>query len=175
MFNPPAVIFRDKRGRFVSAAKRYSPETIMVQRRVRGQYVTVIRGKGRITPFSLAQVLDRITYERLPPALVPVKEFRPRGIYKAWNAAGKIDKMRGLRGHLVKVTMTIADGKRRRQISFMHSMKKRARRNVSLWRHMNAAIGMQGFYFYNQVAGRILADRIGKRVDLVSVKVEKAI
>lgn len=167
------VIFRDKQGRFVAAKDRYQPVVKSVQAFRGGEYVTIIARTP--TPKSLVDLLNHREFETLPEALVKIKDYTPKSKYAAWNIAEQIDKTKRVRRKNLKITLKVMDGKRLKIIEFYHQIKRNAESSYSIFRRINAEIGIEGFHLYNEVNGKHIADRKGKQVRLVNVTVEEII
>lgn len=168
------VLFRDKKGRFVSPKYKYEKKVKSVQVRRGGRYVTVIE-KGQVTPEKLAHVTNRYEFEKLPPSYESAGIVKPAGKYKAWDAAKKVDALRGLRGKTVKVEFDIYDGKRKRTMSFHYHMKKGTKASYGIFTEINEQLSGSGLYLYDKLKGKILADRRGKQVTMGEVRVSEMI
>lgn len=169
------IIFRDSKGRFVSPRERYQKaSTVQVRRLVRGKlnYYTVVEHE-KFDAEMLAVVLRQDEFESLPPTYEPFKAYIPKGKYAAWEASGQIDKTKGLRGSLVRVTMQVQDGKRTRMISFMHRITRKHNQQAAMFYHMNEVLGNNNMYLYNKFRNKLLTDRVGRQVRLTAVALEK--
>ncbi len=167
------VIFRDVKGRFVKGAERYTDKVKMVQGYRGGEYVKLVERKP--TPELLADVLNQREFESLPEALVKLKDFKPKGKYQAWNLAEQIDKTKRIRRKNLKFTLTIQDGKRRKVLEFYHHIKRNTASSYQIFRRINQEIGLEGMFLYDKVGGKHIADRKGKQVTIVGMKVEEII
>lgn len=167
----PRVIFRDALGRFMRAEDRYKPEVAMVQAVRNREYI--ILAERMLKPDLLVQVLNQREFESLPEALFDRGTKSSTAKYKAWDIANQIDQMKGIRRKDMKYTVVVMDGKQKREISFYHRIKRNTAASYDLFRRINQEIGLEGFYIYRTAAGKILADRTGKKVRLVGVKVEE--
>lgn len=169
----PQVIFRDDRGRFLPYAKRYQKGVALIQAKRGGRYVDV--GQGTLAPDRLVDVLSRREFEALPEATIHLKTFSSKKKYKAWDISEQIDKTKGIRRKELKFTVTVQDGKRRRQITVYHKIKRNAKASYAVFRRINDEMGFEKLYFYKTAGGKILADRRGKKVTLVKVDMEQVL
>lgn len=178
--NAKRIIFRDAKGRFVAEAERYSTRVKSVQIRRRDpetdetRWMTVAKG-GRMTPQRLAELTTRTEFESMEEARIPLKEYKTRKKYAAWDIAEQIDATKGIRRKLIRVTMDIREGKRLRKVSFYHNINSNKKRSYHIFRRMNDALGMEGLVLYKKAGGRILPDRRGKEVKLEKVVVEEVL
>jgi hypothetical protein len=170
---PAAVLFRDKLGRFMKQSERYGKNLAMVQRRLHDRYVTVKR--GRVEPMELASLLNRRQFEALAEASREIRTYKSRRKYAAWDIAEQIDKTPRVRHRILKITLDLVDGKRMRKVTIYHTIKTKKASNISIWKHINQAVGLEGMQLYSQVGGKILSDRVGRKVSLKSVKLEEII
>lgn len=163
------VIFRDDRGRFVSPKERYQKATT-VQRLFRGKYHTVIE-KRKVTPKLLVSVINQDEFEDLPANYADDKPVESKAQkYRAWDLAGKLEKQRGVRGKVLRVTMNIMDGKRMREVTFFHRIRRRGPMQYSIFKAMNEAIKNEGGYLYNRIGSKLLPDRKGKHFHLAGIR-----
>jgi len=164
------VVFRDRRGRFVAESERYQRAT-RVYRQFRGKYHEVWTGK-QLTPKKLANLLPRPEFEELAPNFSAERTLVPRNKhFTAWDLSQQVNRLRGLRGHMVRVTMVLRDGKQARKITFFRRAKRKGNMAYGFFRQANVAIGMEGGYLYNRIGSKFFPDRKGKRVRLVSFNV----
>lgn len=173
------IIFRDARGRFVKYEDRYKAKVKSVQlfrRDEEGEkrYITVAKG-GQMTPTRLATITTRTEFESLPEARGKAREFTSNKKYKAWDIAEQIDSTKGMRRHLLRITINLRDGKRLKPVTMYHIIKGNKKLSYQLFSRINDAIGAAGMNLYTRVGGRILPDRKGKTVKLESVTVEKVL
>lgn len=170
------VIFKDKHGKFVKHADRYKPgvvQKVFVKRRDR--YVPVVE-KGGLTPEMLADVTTRDEFESMPEAVREIKTFSSKKKYKAWDIAEQIDRSKGMRRKLLKITMEVEGvGRKPKFISFYHEINTNKSRSYHLFKRMNDAIGFENMNFYKTAGGKALSERSGKSVKLKTVKVEEVI
>lgn len=171
---PARIFFRDVQGRFLPERQRYSGKVKSVQAKRGGEYVTIIKDRTP-TPTMLADLLNQREFEQLPEALVKIKDYKPKGKYSAWDVAEQIDKTKRVRRKNLKVTMQIMDGNRLKTIEFYHHIKSNQPSSYSIFRRINAEIGIEGFNLYSVVRGKHIADRKGKEVKLIGVTVEEII
>lgn len=167
------IVFRDKRGRFLPQTDRYEPEVSMIQVQRKGEWITL--AERSLPPDELATVLNQREFESLPEALSEVDTYTSTSKYKAWDIAEQIDKTKGIRRKDLKYTITLQDGKRRRQISFYHRVKRNTSGSYGIFQRINQEIGLEGLFLYDRAGGKILADRKGRKVRLVNIKVEQVI
>ena len=167
------VVFRNKKGQFIPARDRYTADVAMVQVVRRREYIIV--AERRLKPDELVNVLNQREFETLPEALVEMKTYTSRSKYKAWDIAEQVDKTPRVRRKNLKYTLTMLDGNRRREISFYHNIKRNTQSSYSLFRRINQEIGLEGMFLYDRVGGKMLADRRGKQVKLVNIKVEEVV
>ena len=167
------VVFRDKSGKFLPQAKRFTKEVAMVQA-VRNGYYTILSEKG-LSSKDLVQVLSRTEYESLHEALEPVGYFKSSKKYRAWDIAEKIDKTKGIRRQDLKFTIEVDDGGRKKSFSFYHHIKKNSKSSYQLFRRINQEIGLERMFLYDKVGGKFLPDRTGKKVTLIGIKMEKVV
>jgi len=175
----PKPIFRDWHGRFVSPKDRYIPDKVaLVQAwqgiNVNARYVDIIR-YTKVTPENMARLMTVDDYESLPATTKPLKSFKPKGKYQAWDIAEQIDKASGLRRKELRVTMEIQDGRQLKKVVFYTKIKANQKRSYQLFTQMNQAIGVEKMHFYNRVGGKLMADRTGKKVVLKKVTVDQMI
>lgn len=164
------VLFRDASGRFVRAAERYQ-KAVTVQRLFRGKYVTVTEGKTRITPKRLVNLLTQDEFESLPANYSSEKMIQTTAKkYTAWDLANKLERERGVRGKVLRVTMMVKDGERMRRITFFRKMKRKGKAAYGFFRQMNEAIGNERMYLYNRISSKLFPDRKGKQVNLIGIK-----
>lgn len=164
------VVFRDALGRFVAEKERYQ-KAVMVQRVIKGKYITVTEGKTRVTPKRLVELVPQDEFEALPAAYKDPEAIMTKAKkYTAWDLSTKMEKIRGIRGKMLKVTMMIRDGDRMKEISFFRRVKRRGNFAYGFFRAMNEAIGNEGGYLYNRVASKIFPDRRGRQVNLIGIK-----
>lgn len=166
------VIFRDDKGRFVAESERYQRAT-SVQKLFRGKYETIVDHK-KVTPRLLADLLTRDEFESMaanysPPITLETKAKK----YSAWDLANVAEGVRGLRGHMTKVTMNLQDGDRLRKVTFFHKVSRKGKFSYQLFRHMNSAIGNEKLFLYNRIGSKLLPDRKGKQVHLKSIEISK--
>lgn len=171
---PTRVYFRNAKGQFVPERKRYTKVVKSVQAKRGGEYVTIIKDRTP-TPTMLADLLNQREFEQLPEALVKIKDYTPKGKYSAWNIAEQIDKTKRVRRKNLKVTLRVLDGNRLKTIEFYHHIKSNQPSSYSIFRRINAEIGIEGYNLYSVVRGKHIADRKGKQVKLVDVLVEEII
>lgn len=172
---PPARIrFIDKKGRFVSAEKRYEKDKVArVQVKRRNRYVDVIVGK--VTPEKLADVTSRQEFESLPPAHHQVAEFKSTKKYKAWDIAGKINSTKRVRRKLLRVTMEIDDKGRKRKVDFYTRINRNSSAQYNIFSRMNEALTGGKFFLYDRVSGKKIEGRKGKKVSLLRVTVDEVL
>jgi hypothetical protein len=170
---PVRVIFRDARGKFLPQADRYTPKVAMVQA-VRNKYYTILAERG-LPAKDLIEVLSQREFESLKEATKLVKDYSSKSKYKAWDIAEQIDKTKGIRRQDIKLTVSINDGGKLKQFSFYHQIKRNTSGSYNLFRRINQEIGLEGMFLYDQANGKMLADRTGKKVKLVGIKVEKIV
>lgn len=165
------VIFRDARGRFVKESERYQ-KAVSVQRLFRGKYVTVTEGKRRLTPKRLAELINQDEFEALPANYSDAVNIETKARkYTAWDLANRLEKTRGLRGKVLRVTMVLQDGSRTRRVTFFRKMKQRGAAAYGFFRQMNEAIGNEKMYLYNRIMSKLFPDRRGKQVNLKRLEV----
>jgi len=170
----PRVLFRDAKGRYVSASHRYT-KAVVVEAIRRGHSFDLVDTSltgGKITPQVLAQVLTKTEFESLDEALSPFKTFTTKKKYAAWDICEQVDKTKGARRKTLKYTMEVMDGKRMKKVSFYHIIKRNGKSSYGLFRRMNQELGLEGMYTYDKVGSKILADRKGKKITLKRVVVE---
>jgi len=172
-FKPHRVIFRDQRGRFLSATHRYSKELGSVQIFRGGEYVTVI--EEPTSPDELINLMSRPEFESLPEATVPFEYYESSKKYKAWDIAEQIDKTKRVRRKDLKFTIELQDGHRLRKISFYHKLKRNNPSSVEIWSRINQEIGLEGMFLYDKVGSKVLADRTGRQVTLKGIEVEEVL
>lgn len=166
------VVIRDKLGRFMRLADRYKPGVAKIQVVRHRRYLTV--SERPLPPEDLANLLSQREFESLPEALVEKGFYTSKSKYKAWDIADQIDRTKGVRRKDLKYTVTIMDGQQRREFSFYHKIKRNTQSSYSLFRRINQELGLEGMYLYRELAGgKVLADRKGKQVKLVGIKVEE--
>jgi len=170
---PPRVVFRDERGRFLNGADRYQPKVAMIQVVRNQQYLVV--SERMLPPEDLVNVLNHREFESLPEALIPKAYVKSTSKYKAWDVAEQIDRLKGVRRKQLKFTVQLQDGRRKREVVFYHKIKRNQKSSYHIFRRINQEIGLEGFYLYNRVGGKMLADRTGKQVKLLGIKVEEII
>lgn len=167
------IIFRDELGRFLPYSARYEKDVKLIQVRRHGYYVDL--AERPLPPQDLADLLSRPEFESLPEALKLVDTFESKSRYKAWDIAEQIDRARGIRRKTLKMTMTMRDGERLREVTFYHTLRRNAVSSYELFRRINNEVGFEGAYLYQRVGSKILADRRGRKVSLVNIKVEKVL
>lgn len=170
---PKRVIYRDAKGRFVAGRERYSKKVKMVQA-VRGGELVVI-AKRPLTPKMLADLLNQREFEAQPEAIRKLKDYTPKGKYQAWDLAEQIDKTRGVRRKTLKITMDLDDGGRKRTIEFYHTIKRTKTSSYQIFRRINQEVGIEGFFLYDKVGSKIIADRKGKQVKIIGMTVNEVI
>lgn len=168
------VIFRGERGRFVSPKVRYTSKVKQVQIKRGDRYVTVLEKKTP-SPKILVDLLNQREFESLPEAIMPFKVFKPHSKYAAWNLAEQLDKAKGIRRKQLKITLELMDGQRLKRLTFYHIIKKNQTSSYQLFRRINEEIGFEGLQLYNQIRGKMIADRKGKQVRLIKAIVETVI
>jgi len=139
-----------------------------------GQYVRVVEGKHP-SPDELVQVLNQREFESLPEALAKVKTYTSTSKYQAWNIAEQIDKTKGTRRKNLKITLVLDDGGRERKLELYHQIKTNKASSYQIFRRINQEVGLEGFFLYDKVGGKILADRRGTQVTIKSVRVDKVV
>lgn len=178
----PRVIYRDEKGRFVRYRDRYRQgefrdrkgrkiKIALVQAKRGDQYVDV--GERALPPDVLVNVLSQREFESLPEATTVLHIFKSSKKYKAWDISEQIDKHKGIRRKEIKLVVTIQDGRRKKEVSVYHRIKSNAPASYSIFRRINDEIGFAGGFLYNTVNGKHLSDRKGKKVKLVSVRLEQ--
>lgn len=168
------VVFRNKLGRFISGTQRYTKDVAMVQVVRNREYIII--SERMLPPDSLVDVLSQREFESLPEALVDRGFFESGKKYKAWDIANQIDTSKRMRRKNLKFTVVIKEGNRQRQISFYHNIKRNAESSYSIFRRINQEVGIEGYYFYKETpGGKILTDRVGKKVHLVGIRVEEVV
>ena len=167
------VVFRDAKGRFLKVAERYVADVKMVQVVRHREYITV--AERRLKPDELVNVLNQREFESLPEALVDFKTYTSKSKYKAWDIARQIDETKRVRRKNLKYTVTIKDGTQLRKVSFYHNVKRNSESSYGIFRRINQEIGLEGMFLYDRVGGKILADRTGKQVSLINIKVEEVV
>lgn len=143
-------------------------------RKFRGKFVEVWASeKGKkLTPKNLADLLPRPEFEALAPNYGPERRIEPKDKrFTAWDLSQQVNKLRGVRGHTVKVTMTIKDGKQFKHITFYRRAKRKGDLTYGFFRQANAAVGNDGAYLYNRIGSKLFPDRKGRKVKLVSYDV----
>ena len=172
---PSRIIFRDERGRFVSATRRYEKGLVRsVGVRRRNRYVEVITGP--VTPEKLADVTSRQEFESLPPAFSKMAEYKSTTKYKAWDIAGKIDKTKRIRRKLIRVTMELKSGERKRSVSFYTRINRNQSASYNIFQRMNEALGLENMYLYDKTpSGKLIEGRKGEKVRLTRVIVDEVI
>jgi len=168
------IILRDSKGRFLPASERYKGKVKTVQVKRRDKYVTVVE-QGKVTPETLAEVTTREEFESLSEALGRRFHFETKRKYRAWHISEQIDKTKGLRRKLLKITLNLRDGKRLRPVAFYHEITANQKRSYQLFQRINNAVGMEGAYLYDRIGGKIIADRKGKKMTLESVDVQEVL
>lgn len=168
------IRFRDEHGRFVKQEERYQ-KAVKVEKLFRGKWETIAEGKKVITPKRLVDILNRNEFESLAPNYSSPTTIKPTARkYTAWDAANKIGGLRGIKGHMMKVTMNIRDGDRLRKISFYRRVSRKKKYSpYGMFRQMNQALGNEKLYLYNRIGSKLLPDRKGKSVHLESIEVSK--
>lgn len=176
------VYFRDRLGRFLPSSDRYTDRVKMVQRTVRGSIVTVaddIDKTDGMTPERLSNLVTKTEFEGMPEALRDVKEYSSSKKYKAWDIANQIDKTKGLRRKLLKITMDLREGEgkkaRKRTVSFYQEITANQQRSYQLFKRINQEIGFEGGFLYDRVGRKLLSDRRGKRLHLKGIKVQEVL
>ena len=164
------LYFRDDKGRFVAGKDRYTKAT-SIQAYREGELVTVLRDK--ITPERLAMVTSKPEFESLPEVTRPIKTFSSKKKYKLWDIADQIDKQKGLRRKLLKLTINVMDGQRLRKVELYHEITANQPRSYQLFKRFNEHLGIDGLVAYDKVGGKLMADRRGKKVKVQSVMVEE--
>ena len=165
--------FRDELGRFVAQAERYQ-KAITVERKVGRRWHKITEGHRVITPARLANLVPRTEFEGLAPNYGHPVEIKPTAKkFTAWDVAQQANKTRGLRGHVVKVTMNLRDGDRLRKITFYRRVKRRGDITYGFFQQMNKVIGNEKLFLYDRVGSKLIADRKGKQVHLQSIEVAK--
>lgn len=153
---------------------RYKPGVAQIQVVRNRRYLTV--AERPLPPEDLANLLSQREFESLPEALIDKGFFTSKSKYKAWDIADKIDKTKGIRRKDLKYTVIVQDGRQRREFSFYHKIKRNTQSSYTLFRRINQELGLEGLYIYRELAGgKILADRTGKQVKLIGIKVEEII
>jgi len=146
----------------------------MIQVVRRKEYIIV--AERPLPPESLADVLSQPEFESLPEALKFRKLFESRKKYKAWDIADQIDQTKAVRRKNLKFTIVLQDGRQKREVQFYHQIKRNAQSSYSIFRRINEEIGLEGYYLYNKTpGGKILADRTGRQVHLVGIKMEEVV
>lgn len=170
---PHRVVIRNKLGQFMPLAKRYEADVAMIQVVRHKRYTTV--AERPLPPQDLANVLSQPEFESLPEAVKPIKSYTSGKKYKAWDIAEQIDATRGLRRKDLKLTVRVMDGDRQRKVVIYHKIKRNTKSSYALFRRINQELGLEGFYIYNRVGQKILADRTGKQVHLLEIEVERVL
>lgn len=174
------VLFKDGFGRFVKAEDRYKKATT-VQVLRRGKYVTVI-DSAEVTPTKLAQVTNRTEFESLPPAFKHIKrvEAKPTRRKKApkdaaWQMAQQIAGTRGIRDKLVKITVTVRKGKRKRLVSFFHKIPKNKKTTYMLFKRLREASGGKELPFWYDIGEDDLDDLMEDDVNIEGAEIEQVL
>ena len=148
---------------------------IQVVRRHFGDMIWHDLAERMLPPDFLAQVLTQPEFESLPEALEKVKDYASSKKYKAWDISEQIDVTKRIRRKDLKFTVELLDGRRKKTVTFYHKIKRNTSSSYSIFRRINQEIGLEGYFLYDRVAGKVLADRTGKQVHLVGIKVEEII
>lgn len=167
------VLLFDAKGRFLSDRDRYTSRLARVMIKRGGRYVTV--AKDSQTPSTLASVLSRTEFDSLAEAVSPIRTFKTRKKYAAWDLASQIDKIKGIRRKLLKFDIVVRDGDRKRVVSFYNVVKSNRERNFQIWKRINEALGASGYYTYDRVGSKILADRKGKKIKIESIALSQVL
>lgn len=175
----PGIMVYDKKGRLLPWNKLYSSKVKLVKVFRGTKYHTFFEPTKKmptLTPKWAAEFLTPDEFDRLPEFTKPIKDYSSKKKYQAWDVAGQIDKTRGLRRKLLKITMTVKTGGGQfRKISTYTKIKASQKRSYQVFAAMNQAIGAAGFFLYNRVGGKLLAERVGRKVKLMKVLVEEII
>lgn len=171
-------MFLGPNGRMVPESRRYQ-DASRVLRLFRGKWHEIINDgkvKGKITPKRLVDLVPRHEFEALAANYTDPVTLSPRSkVFRAWELANRLGSVRGIRGHTVRITLRVQDGKRIRLVSFFRKVKPKGDFSYGFFKQMNNAIGMEGGYLYNRIEGKLLRDRIGRKMHLISMDVQKDI
>lgn len=163
------VEFRDENGRYVAESRRYQEATSMY-RKYRGKMVRVwesSKGK-RLRPKDLADLLPRDEFEALAANYGDAKTIVPKDKhFTAWDLSNQMNRVRGLRGHMVKVIMILKDGAQTKRVTFYRKAKRKGSMAYGFFKQANAAIGNAGGYLYNKIKNKLFPDRKGRKVKLL--------
>lgn len=143
-------------------------------RQYRGKMVEVWRSrKGkRLSPKALADLLPRPEFESLAANYSDEKIIEPKDKhFTAWDLSTQVNRMRRIRGKMLRVTMTIRDGKQQREVTFYRKVKRKGPISYGFFRQANSAIGNDGGYLYNRIGSKLFPDRKGRKVKLINWKV----
>jgi hypothetical protein len=168
---------RDAKGRFVPLELRYKKglvKTVEVRRGVeRPRWITVIDA-GKVTPKALMQVIRRREFESIPAAYEDVVKIKlaKRKKNKVMEAAIAIDKTRGVRKHLLRVTARARIKGRVKTKTFYQKINKRGESSYRLYRDIYEAFGQTVPYSYDEIGDIPEAD---DAFDLLDVEVERVI
>jgi hypothetical protein len=175
----PRVVFRDKIGRFLARSERYKPEKVGMIQAIRpsfGELVWFTLAERAMSPEDLPNVLSQPEFESLPEALVDIKEYSSKKKYKAWDIAEQIDLTKRVRRKDLKFTVSLMAGRRKKTVTFYHKIKRNTKSSYALFRRINQEIGLEGYFLYDRTpSGKVLADRTGRQVHLLGIKVEEVI
>lgn len=182
----PHLVFKDEHGRFVAQKDRYRKARtafVVAAKKMpggikKGGLIPLLEDRGRpITPSRLSEGAARMlsrqkalqAVEAIDPNFSGVERLVPKAkVFTAWNLAGQLDHQWGIKGKKIHVTMNLYDGKKLRRVSFYHHMRRDSMQ-VSLWMHMNEALGLSGLFLYDKVGNRRIPGRSGRQVRLHSV------
>ncbi len=151
--------------------RRYQ-DAVVMERIVRGKTYKVTEGEKVLTPKRIASLLPRDEFEALKPNFTVPVRFRPKAKkFTAWNVAGQIQKMRGIRGHTIRVTLNLLQGRQLRQLTFYRRVRRKGAVQGGLFHQMQEALQLAKVYLYNRIGNRIFPERRGRKVRLHSADV----
>lgn len=174
---PSGIRMRDYRGRFVPLALRYKKGLVKTVEVFRGvdhpHWITVIN-TGNVTLKRLTQVIRRREFEAIPAAyedLVRI-DVSKRKKNKVMAAAIAIDKTRGVRRHLLRITARARINGRIRTKTFFQKINKPGESSYRIYESIYIAFGRKAPYSYDAIGDIPDAD---DRFDLLDVEVERVI
>lgn len=174
----PVLLFKGYDGRFIKHSERYTDKVASAWAYRSGRYVDLFHPEytGKlIKPEDLMIVLRRDEFERLPEAVRPIASFKPKSRYQVWNLSEQIDKTKGMRRKLIKLTIRVRDGRRLRKVTMYTKVKGNQKRSYQIFKQVNDALGAEGFFTYDRVGTKLLADRRGKKISIEGIDVEEVI
>lgn len=174
----PQIIVKGFDGRFMKLADRYSDKVASIWAYRSGRYVDLIHPEytGQpVKPEDLMIMLRRDEFEKLPEAVKAVKSFKPKSRYQVWNLSEQIDRTKGIRRKLIKLTIRVRDGRRLRKVTMYTKVKGNQKRSYQIFKQINDTLGAEGFFTYDRVGSKLLADRKGRKISIEGIDVDEVI